>query len=393
MLVSVALILVSGVVLEYTLKKLKLPALLGYLIAGILFGPFGLNLVDSDLLRLSPDIRQVALIVILTRAGLSLDIKRLLEVGRPAIMMCFVPATVEIMTSMIFGPLFFGFSLIQSLLIGAILAAVSPAVVVPRMVDLIQTHRGTKKQVPQMILAGASLDDVFVLVLFSAFLTIALGGSVSAWTFMQVPVSIISGILAGAVLGYLLNFIFVYIQLKRVFQVMILLASGMVLMRLETIFTGLFSGILAVISMNIMIRTQSEKLSNDLSGSFNQIWFVAEIFLFFLVGVSVNPANALSYGFLPLLFIILLSLCRLFIGVRLCLLNTPFNKKEKRFVLMSYLPKATVQAAIGSVPLANGIAGGELMLTLAVLSILITAPFGAIGMDYFAPRLLTNDSE
>lgn len=393
MLVSVALILVSGVVLEYTLKKLKLPALLGYLIAGILLGPFGLNLVDSDLLRLSPDIRQVALIVILTRAGLSLDIKRLLEVGRPAIMMCFVPATVEIMTSMIFGPLFFGFSLIQSLLIGAILAAVSPAVVVPRMVDLIQTHRGTKKQVPQMILAGASLDDVFVLVLFSAFLTIALGGSVSAWTFMQVPVSIISGILAGAVLGYLLNFIFVYIQLKRVFQVMILLASGMVLMRLETIFTGLFSGILAVISMNIMIRTQSEKLSNDLSGSFNQIWFVAEIFLFFLVGVSVNPANALSYGFLPILFIILLSLCRIFIGVRLCLLNTPFNKKEKRFVLMSYLPKATVQAAIGSVPLANGIAGGELMLTLAVLSILITAPFGAIGMDYFAPRLLTNDSE
>ena len=393
MLVSVALILVSGVVLEYSLKKLNLPALLGYLIAGILLGPFGLNLVDSDLLRLSPDIRQVALIVILTRAGLSLDIKRLLEVGRPAIMMCFVPASVEIMTSMIFGPLFFGFSLIQSLLIGAILAAVSPAVVVPRMVDLIQTHRGTKKQVPQMILAGASLDDVFVLVLFSAFLTIALGGSVSAWTFMQVPVSIISGILGGAVLGYLLNFLFVYIQLKRVFQVMILLASGMVLMRLETVFTGSFSGILAVISMNIMIRTQSEKLSNDLSGSFNQIWFVAEIFLFFLVGVSVNPANALSYGFLPILFIILLSLCRLFIGVRLCLLDTPFNKKEKRFVLMSYLPKATVQAAIGSVPLANGIAGGELMLTLAVLSILITAPIGAIGMDYFAPRLLTNDSE
>ncbi|TLQ39111.1 sodium:proton antiporter [Ruoffia tabacinasalis] len=393
MLVSVALILVSGVVLEYTLKKLKLPALLGYLIAGILLGPFGLNLVDSDLLRLSPDIRQVALIVILTRAGLSLDIKRLLEVGRPAIMMCFVPATVEIMTSMIFGPLFFGFSLIQSLLIGAILAAVSPAVVVPRMVDLIQTHRGTKKQVPQMILAGASLDDVFVLVLFSAFLTIALGGSVSAWTFMQVPVSIIAGIFGGAVLGYLLNFLFVYIQLKRVFQVMILLASGMVLMRLETVFTGLFSGILAVIAMNIMIRTQSEKLSNDLSGSLNQVWFVAEIFLFFLVGVSVNPENALSYGFLPILFIILLSLCRLFIGVRLCLLNTPFNKKEKRFVLMSYLPKATVQAAIGSVPLANGMAGGELMLTLAVLSILITAPIGAIGMDYFAPRLLTNDSE
>ena len=393
MLVSVALILVSGVVLEYSLKKLNLPALLGYLIAGILLGPFGLNLVDSDLLRLSPDIRQVALIVILTRAGLSLDIKRLLEVGRPAIMMCFVPASVEIMTSMIFGPLFFGFSLIQSLLIGAILAAVSPAVVVPRMVDLIQTHRGTKKQVPQMILAGASLDDVFVLVLFSAFLTIALGGSVSAWTFMQVPVSIISGILGGAVLGYLLNFLFVYIQLKRVFQVMILLASGMVLMRLETVFTGSFSGILAVISMNIMIQTQSEKLSNDLSGSFNQIWFVAEIFLFFLVGVSVNPANALSYGFLPILFIILLSLCRLFIGVRLCLLDTPFNKKEKRFVLMSYLPKATVQAAIGSVPLANGIPGGELMLTLAVLSILITAPIGAIGMDYFAPRLLTNDSE
>ena len=393
MLVSVALILVSGVVLEYTLKKLKLPALLGYLIAGILFGPFGLNLVDSDLLRLSPDIRQVALIVILTRAGLSLDVKRLFEVGRPAIMMCFVPATIEIIASMILGPLFFGFSLIQSLLIGAILAAVSPAVVVPRMVDLIQTHRGTKKQVPQMILAGASADDVFVLVLFSAFLTIALGGSVSAWTFMQVPVSIISGILGGAILGYLLNVLFVHIQLKRVFQVMILLATGMLLMRLETVFAGLFSGILAVISMNIMIRTQSEKLSNDLSGSFNQIWLVAEIFLFFLVGVSVNPANALSYGFLPILFIILLSLCRIFIGVRLCLLNTHFNKKEKIFVLMSYLPKATVQAAIGSVPLANGIAGGELMLTLAVLSILITAPIGAIGMDYFAPRLLTNDSE
>ncbi len=393
MLVSVALILVSGVVLEYTLKMLKLPALLGYLIAGILLGPFGLNLVDSDLLRLSPDIRQVALIVILTRAGLSLDIKRLLEVGRPAIMMCFVPATIEIIASMILGPLFFGFSLIQSLLIGAILAAVSPAVVVPRMVDLIQSRRGTNKQVPQMILAGASADDVFVLVLFSAFLTIALGGSVSAWTFMQVPVSIIAGILGGAVLGYLLNILFVHVRLKRVFQVMILLTSGMLLMSLEAVFAGLFSGILAVISMNIMIRTQSEKLSDDLSGSFNQIWFVAEIFLFFLVGVSVNPANAVSYGFLPILFILILSLCRLFIGVKLSLLKTPFNKKEKTFVLMSYLPKATVQAAIGSVPLANGIAGGELMLALAVLSILITAPFGAIGMDYFAPRLLTNDSE
>ncbi|MGO4942513.1 cation:proton antiporter [Ruoffia tabacinasalis] len=393
MLESVALILVSGVVLEYILKQLKLPALLGYLIAGMILGPFGMDLIHSELLRLSPEIRQVALIVILTRAGLSLDIRRLLKVGRPAIMMCFVPATVEIIASLIFGPLFFGFTLIQSLLIGSILAAVSPAVVVPRMVDLIQSRRGTNKQVPQMILAGASADDVFVLVLFSAFLTIALGGSVSAWTFMQVPVSIIAGILGGAVLGYLLNILFVHVRLKRVFQVMILLTSGMLLMSLEAVFAGLFSGILAVISMNIMIRTQSEKLSDDLSGSFNQIWFVAEIFLFFLVGVSVNPANAVSYGFLPILFILILSLCRLFIGVKLSLLKTPFNKKEKTFVLMSYLPKATVQAAIGSVPLANGITGGELMLALAVLSILITAPFGAIGMDYFAPRLLTNDSE
>src|SRR5699024_9876336 len=209
MLVSVALILVSGVVLEYILKQLKLPALLGYLIAGMILGPFGMDLIHSELLRLSPEIRQVALIVILTRAGLSLDIRRLLKVGRPAIMMCFVPATVEIIASLIFGPLFFGFTLIQSLLIGSILAAVSPAVVVPRMVDLIQSRRGTNKQVPQMILAGASADDVFVLVLFSAFLTIALGGSVSAWTFMQVPVSIIAGILGGAVLGYLLNILFV----------------------------------------------------------------------------------------------------------------------------------------------------------------------------------------
>lgn len=393
MLQSVALILVSGVILEYILRQLKLPALLGYLIAGIVLGPFGLDALDSQLLSLSPDIRQVALIIILTRAGLSLDVRQLIKVGRPAILMCFVPATIEILAAIIFGPILLGLTFSQSLLIGSILAAVSPAVVVPRMVDLIHQQRGTRKQVPQMILAGSSADDVYVLVLFTAFLTLAMGGEVSSWTFLQIPLSIISGIIGGALIGWSLNRLFNRFSLQTTFQVAILLASAFLLMGVEEQFAGYFSGILAVISMNMMIQRESPTLSIILSDKFNQLWHVAEMFLFFLVGVSVNPANTLSYGIMPVVFIIILSLCRLFIGVKLSLVNTHFNKKEKRFALISYLPKATVQAAIGSVPLASGVAGGELMLTLAVLSILMTAPIGAIGMDYLAPRLLTKDRD
>lgn len=392
MLESIALIIICGVVLNYILQKFNLPALLGYLVAGILLGPFMLDMVDGTLLELSADIRQVALIIILTRAGLSLDIGKLLKVGRPAIMMCFVPATVEIIAALIFGPMLLGLTVLQSLLVGSILAAVSPAVVVPRMIRLIQEERGTDKQLPQMIVAGASADDVYVLVIFSALLTMALGGEVSYWSFLQIPVSIISGIIGGAVFGWLLNKIFTQFEIQQTFQVAILLAVAFILMGLEDQFTGYFSGMLAIIAMNAMIHYKATPLSDTLSERFNHLWTVAEVFLFFLVGVSVNPFVAFTSGVMPIVFIIILSVCRVVIGVSLCLFKTNFNKNEKFFAMISYLPKATVQAAIGSVPLVSGVAGGELMLTLAVLSILITAPLGAIGMDYFAPRLLNKST-
>lgn len=392
MLESIALIIICGVVLNYILQKFNLPALLGYLVAGILLGPFMLDMVDGTLLELSADIRQVALIIILTRAGLSLDIGKLLKVGRPAIMMCFVPATVEIIAALIFGPMLLGLTVLQSLLVGSILAAVSPAVVVPRMIRLIQEERGTDKQLPQMIVAGASADDVYVLVIFSALLTMALGGEVSYWSFLQIPVSIISGIIGGTVFGWLLSRIFTQFEIQQTFQVAILLAVAFILMGLEDQFTGYFSGMLAIIAMNAMIHYKATPLSDTLSERFNHLWTVAEVFLFFLVGVSVNPFVAFTSGVMPIVFIIILSVCRVVIGVSLCLFKTNFNKNEKFFAMISYLPKATVQAAIGSVPLVSGVAGGELMLTLAVLSILITAPLGAIGMDYFAPRLLNKST-
>lgn len=391
MLVSVSLIIFSGVILNVLLKKLKLPALLGYLVAGILFGPYVFNWVDPMILELSADIRQVALIIILTRAGLSLDIKKLIKVGRSALLMCFVPATVEILAAVIFGPLLLGLSIIQSLLVGTILAAVSPAVVVPRMVDLIDKKRGTAKQIPQMIMAGASADDVYVLVLFSAFMTMALGGSFSALVLLKIPVSIALGILGGAIIGRLLSNLFNKVKLQNVFQMSIILAISFVLMKLEAVSDGYFSGMLAIIAMNIMVYTYAHDLSVTLSDNFNKLWSIAEIFLFFLVGVSVNPINAIGQGMMPVIFIIILSLCRVLIGVRLSLINTPLNNNEKIFTMVSYLPKATVQAAIGSIPLLSGVPGGELMLTLAVLSILITAPIGAIGIDYLALRFLKQD--
>ena len=391
MLLSMSLIIISGVSLNLILKKVKLPALLGYLVAGIIFGPYVLNWVDPTLLELSADIRQVALIIILTRAVLSLDIKKLMKVGRPALMMCFVPATVEILAAVIFGPLLLGLSIIQSLLVGAILAAVSPAVVVPRMVDLIQKKLGVAKQIPQMVLAGASADDVYVLVLFSAFMTMALGGSFSALILLKIPLSILAGILIGALMGRLISSVFNSFKIQGVFQVGVILALAFVLMRMEELAGGYFSGMLAVITMNIMIYNYAYDFSMVLSDKFNQLWTIAEIFLFFLVGVSMNPIYAVNAGLIPVVFIIILSMCRVLIGVKLSLAKTNLNQGEKIFTMVSYLPKATVQAAIGSVPLAAGVPGGELMLTLAVLSILITAPIGAIGIDYLAPMLLESD--
>lgn len=388
MLLSVAYIILSGIVIEKLMSKLRLPALIGYLVTGIILGPFILDMIDDSLLTFSPDIRQLALIIILTRAGLSLDIQALAKVGRTALMMCFVPASVEILASLILGPWILGLSWIQSLIVGSILAAVSPAVVVPRMVELIKEGRGTDKQIPQIILAGSSADDVYVLVLFTAFVTMAQGENVSSLTLLQIPISMIGGIVMGYLVGKVLNKVFEKITFRQAFKIALILSVSFILMHIETLSQGYISGMLAIISMSLTIRKENLNEAEWLSHQFNHLWSIAEIFLFFLVGVGINPAYILNEGIKPIIFIVILSLCRMFIGVNLCLMGTNYTKGERLFTMISYLPKATVQAAIGSIPMTLGLPGGELMFTISALSILITAPIGAIAIDQTATKLL-----
>lgn len=388
MLLSIAIILVVGIVSNILFRRKHLPALIGYLLIGLLLGPYLLDWIDPTLLSLSPDIRRIALIIILTRAGLSLNIKELTKVGRPALLMTFVPATIEILAAVILGPYLLDFTIIQSFIIGSILAAVSPAVIVPRMVHFIQSGRGTSKQIPQLILAGASLDDIYVLVVFAAFISMALNGSFSWMSMIALPISIIGGILLGYFVGIYLDSLLDRLHLGISFQVAFMIAIALVLLTLEDISNGFFSGMLAVITMNILLLNKKPAAAHTLSNAFNHLWQVAEIFLFSLVGVNLNPNYLIQIGLSPVIFILLLSAIRLIIGVGLCLIGSSYNKKERLFIMVSYLPKATVQAAIGAIPLSLGIDGGELMLALAGLSIIITAPIGALAIDFLGPRLL-----
>lgn len=391
MLSSIALITLAGIIVSRLSQKMKIPSLIGLILVGILVGPSVFDWLDPTLLNISADIRQVVLIIILTRAGLSLDLKELKKVGRPAVLLSFVPATFEIIGVMIFAPLFLGLSLVESALLGAVLAAVSPAVVAPRMITLIQEKFGTKKGVPQLILAGSSVDDIYALVLFSSFLSLAQSGTFNIGSFLAIPLSILTGVLIGFLSGYLLSLLFQTVQFNTVTQVLIMLSLSFGFVSFEDYFINIpFSGILAVMSMAIILYRQIPQESEKISEIYNQLWIPGEIFLFVLVGASVNVQFAFAAGLTPV-FVILLALAVRMIGVWASLIGTPLNSQEKLFSLIAYSPKATVQAAIGGIPLALGLPAGELILTVSVLAILITAPIGAFGIDSSYKKLLSDD--
>ena len=390
MLTSIAIILLFGLLVGWIFSKVKLPSLLGMIIVGIVLSPHCLNLVDDSILTISGDLRQIALVIILTRAGLSLNFSDLKKVGRPAILMCFVPACIEMMGTIIFAPLLLGVSILDAAIIGSVIAAVSPAVVVPRMIKLIEDGYGTDKSIPQLILAGASVDDVFVIVVFTALTTLASTGEVSAISFIQIPTSILLGVLLGGVVGTILVWFFKRFHIRDSVKVLIILSVSFLLLELQNRMEGIVpvSGLLAIMSVGIIINQKYDVLAKRLSVKYNKLWLGAEIFLFVLVGIAVDLKYALAAGIVVILLVILALVFRM-MGVAISLVKTKLNKKERLFCAVAYTPKATVQASLGTVPLAMGLACGEIVLAVAVISILITAPFGAICVDNLYKKLLS----
>ncbi len=389
MLESLAYILLFGIISGYIFYRMKLPSLLGMLITGILLGPYMFNLIDKPILDISGDIRKIALVVILTRAGLAMNIQQLKAVGRPALLMSFLPACFEITGIAIFAPLLFGISLTEAILLGTVVAAVSPAVVVPKMLNMINSGLGVKKGIPQMIMAAGSIDDIFVIVLFSIFASIVAGAEVSYSSLFLLPVAIITGLLAGIVIGYLLSIYFKKFHLRDSVKVIIILSISFLLVALEGKLEGIFpfSGLLAVMSLSAAILFKYPTLAARLSVKFSKLWIAAEILLFVLVGACVNIHFLKSAGLLTIALLGISLLFR-FTGVSASLVKTHLNMKERVFCMIAYSPKATVQAAIGSIPLAMGLPCGELILTVAVLSIIITAPLGAFGIERTQRRLV-----
>lgn len=395
MLVSFGLIIIFGLIFGFFCKKLKIPALIGMLFTGIILGPNVLNLIDSKTLNISSELRQIALIVILIKAGLSLDISDLKRIGKSAILLSFLPASFEILAYFIFARIFFKIRSVDALLMGSVLAAVSPAVVVPRMVKLIEEKRGVEKSIPQMILAGASCDDIFVLVLFSSFLSMAKGEDVSLVSLVNVPISIILGIIVGAIIGYILYIVFEFFykkgdMIRNSTKLIIILAISFLLVAMENILKDkiAFSSLLAVIAMSCVFKIKANyEVSSRLSEKFGKLWIFAEVLLFVLVGAEVNIFYIRKIGFISIIMIFLSLIIRS-LGTLLSISTSNLNKKEKLFTVFSYMPKATVQAAIGAVPLANGLSSGEIILSMAVLGIIITAPIGAIFIDNFNQKLL-----
>ena len=395
MLTSLALIFLVGLALAALCQKLKLPRIIGMLATGILLGPCVLNVLDGSILSISADLRKLALVIILLKAGLSLDLGDLKKVGRPAILMSCLPATCEIIGYVLLAPYFLGVTRAEAAVMGAVLAAVSPAVVVPRMVQLMESGRGTDKSIPQMILAGASCDDIFVIVLFTTFLHTAQGGSANAADFLSIPASIVLGVALGALVGWLLSRFFetAYARshcIRNSMKVIIVLGVSLLLVAAEGWLEGIVpvSGLLAVVSMACLLKMKCTPfVAKRLSEKFGKLWLAAEVILFVLVGaaVDIRYMAAVSMIFSALIFRA--------VGVCLCLVRTPLTAKERLFCVFAYLPKATVQAAIGSVPLAAGLPCGSIVLSVAVLGIVITAPLGAFLMDTSAPKLLSKAEE
>ncbi len=389
MLIGIATILLLGLFGGWIFKKIKLPSLLGMIIVGIIISPYALNLIDESILTISSDIRQIALVIILTRAGLSLDISDLKKVGRPALLLCFLPACVEIIGTIILAPIIFDISVLESAIIGSVIAAVSPAVVVPRMIRLLNEGYGKQNSIPQLILAGASVDDVFVIVIFTALTSLASIGTVSATSFIQIPISIVLGVLLGIGVGLILSVFFKKTEIDNTIKVFIMLGTSLLILELQNRLADVISisGLLAIMSMSIVLKQKQAVVSSQLSAKYNHLWIGAEIFLFVLVGATIDLRYVKSAGIMAILLVFGALLFRM-VGVALSLLKTTLTKKERVFCMLAYTPKATVQAAIGAIPLSLGLDCGNLALTVAVLSILITAPFGAICVDNLYKRLL-----
>ena len=398
MLTSLALIFLVGLAMAAIVQQLKLPRIIGMLITGIVVGPYVLDWLDPSILSISADLRQMALIIILLKAGLSLNLSDLKKVGRPAVMMSFVPASFEILGYVLLAPRLLGVNVMEAAVMGAVLGAVSPAVVVPRMVNLMETGYGTKQGIPQMILAGASCDDIFVIVLFTTFTGMAQGGTPKVMDFANIPISIVLGVALGAGVGWLLSSFFetAYAHrhcVRNSTKVIVVLGVSFTLMAVETWLEGVVSvsGLLAVVSMACVVKIKSPtSVSQRLSEKFGKLWIAAEVLLFVLVGAAVDVRYTLGAGGAAVLMIACALLFRA-VGVCLCVAGTKLTRKERLFCVIAYLPKATVQAAIGSVPLAMGLSCGPIVLSVAVLGILITAPLGAIGMDLTYQTLLTWD--
>ena len=390
MLSSIALILLVGMSMGWICRKIKLPGLLGMLITGIVLGPYVLNMLDIKLLGISADLRKIALIIILTRAGLGLDLTSLKKIGRPAVLMCFVPATFELAGMLLLAPRLMGMSLLEAAVMGAVLAAVSPAVVVPRMVKLMEEGYGVKEGIPQLILAGASVDDVYVIVLFSTFSGMMQGEGASVIRFVNIPVSIILGMIIGLTIGILLAFYFQKVHIRDTAKVLIILGISFLLAAAEDSLTTpvTFSALIAIMFIGVGLQRKREAVAKRLAVKYGKLWVAAEVFLFVLVGATVNIGYLGRVGVRALLMIAGALLFRM-AGVWVCLLGTGLKTGEKAFTMLAYTPKATVQAAIGGIPLALGFACGDTVLTVAVLAIVLTAPLGAFAIDLSYRKLLT----
>ena len=400
MLTSLSFIFLVGLAMGAICQKLKLPRIIGMLATGIVLGPYVLDFLDPSILSISADLRKMALIIILLKAGLSLNLDDLKKVGRPAIMMSFVPASFEIIGYLLFAPSILGITRVEAAVMGSVLAAVSPAVVVPRMVQLMENKYGTEKAIPQMIMAGASCDDIFVIVLFTTFLSMAHGGSADIKAFANIPISIILGIILGAIVGYLLYLFFETAYAKKHYvrnsmKIIIVLGFSFLLIAIEGGLEGkiAMSGLLAVVSMACVLRMKCTSfVSKRLSEKFGKLWLAAEVILFVLVGAAVDIRYTLDAGLAAVAMIFAALIFRSF-GVWLCTVKTSLTLKERAFCVIAYLPKATVQAAIGSVPFAAGLPCGKIVLSVAVMAIIITAPLGAFGMDFTYKKFLHKESE
>jgi NhaP-type Na+/H+ or K+/H+ antiporter len=392
LLLSFALILLIGFTLSGIFQKLRLPGLLGMLIAGVVLGPHALNLIDPSIMNASTDLREIALIVILARAGLSLDIKDLKRVGRPAVLMSFVPATFEIVGAVLLAPPLLGVTVIEAAIMGAMLAAVSPAIIVPKMLTLMEKGYGTQKSIPQLVMAGASADDIYAIVLFTSFIGVAKGESFSVSSLLNIPISILTGFAVGIGVGFVLVQVFRKIHMRDTVKILLILGISFLFVGFEDAITTVipFSGLLAVMALSGTVLKMQEVVAKRISGKFSKVWVAAELILFVLVGAAVDIRYIYSAGLAAVLVILGALLFRA-VGVYISLIKSGLTAKEALFCNIAYLPKATVQAAVGAIPLAAGIAGGNVILSVAVLSILFTAPLGAIGIDLTYQRLLKRE--